>query len=276
MATIHRHKKDRDFVTLDTHCLRNPKLKLAEKGLHSYLMQLPADWKINVADLATRSDDGKDYIAKLLNLLIKAGYVLRVKVKGQRGRFSGYEYHVFERPEYREEFTVSALAGYGATVSGQSITSKVLSEVNIKEETGQDFTASRKKKSPSARNQILLPVEALPFMELAKEIIGFMAGSPADHYLSTVWLDYKERGHEVALYQSLLAYRKVRAHRGLGSHSYQKLVPEIMENTDYQALWSQIVKDNPKLYPDVVAEDPTDEQIAYKQFLASLPDKSQQ
>lgn len=266
-------------MTLCTHCLRNPKLKIGPKGLHTYMMQLPPDWDINISDLVSRSPDGRDAITTAMNALMEEGYVHREQ-KTKKGKFSGYDYHVFETPEdcaaWKKDPTVFGFSVNGKSENGKSLTSKVLSEVNIKEETRQDFTASRKKKSPSARNQILLPAEALPFMELAKEIVGFMAGSPADHYLATVWLDYKERGHEVALYQSLIAYRKVRIHRGLGFHSYQKLVPEIMENTDYQALWSQIVKDNPKLYPDVVAEDPTDEQIAYKQFLASLPDKSQQ
>lgn len=253
---------------------------MAAKGLHSFIMQLPSDWELTITSLIKLLPEGRDAITTPMNELLREGYAHRI-LKKSGGRFDGYDYHIFDTPEHKDEWLKGSTV-YGFPVNGSSEYGKaqknikVLSVLSIKKETGQDSTASRKKKSPSARNKTLLPVEALPFMELAKETIGFMAGSPAYNYLSTVWLDYKERGHEVALYQSLLAYRKVRTHRGLGFHSYQKLVPEIMENTDYQALWSQIVKDNPKLYPDVTEEDPTDEQIAYKQFLASLPDKSQQ
>jgi len=130
---IHRRKKNKDFVILDTHCLRNPALKWDAKGLHSYLMQLPDDWKINISDLTNRSKDGTEGTSTPMNALIKAGYVKRIKVLGERGRFAGYDYEVFEHPQAQEvqpepqpeiDTTVTGFSVHGKTVNGESVNGK--------------------------------------------------------------------------------------------------------------------------------------------------------
>ena len=115
---IHRLKKESDFVTLDNHARRNKELSWKGKGLHSYLMHLPDDWQINIADLQNRSDDGRDSTAAGLRELIKAGYVTRTRViDGKTKQFIGYDYNIYERPEH-------AIAVNGKAVNGLSVTGK--------------------------------------------------------------------------------------------------------------------------------------------------------
>jgi hypothetical protein len=115
---IHRLKKESDFVTLDNHALRNKELSWKGKGLHSYLMHLPDDWQINIADLQNRSDDGRDSTAAGLRELIKAGYVTRTRVIDDKTKqFIGYDYNIYERPEH-------AIAVNGKAVNGLSVTGK--------------------------------------------------------------------------------------------------------------------------------------------------------
>jgi hypothetical protein len=126
---IHRKKKNKNFVVLDTHCLRNPALKWDAKGLHSYLMQLPDDWKINISDLTNRSKDGTEGTSTPMNALIKAGYVKRIRISGERGRFDGYDYDVFERPQevddkQETDSTVTGFPVHGKTVHGESVNGK--------------------------------------------------------------------------------------------------------------------------------------------------------
>ena len=139
---IHRHKKVSSFVTLDTHCLRNQDIKWDAKGLHSYLCQLPSDWQINISDLSNRSNVGRDATSAPMNALIKAGYIIRQKTKNENGKFAGYEYHVFERPEYAAEWisvngkTVNGKTVNGKTVNGKTATSKY-EESNYEEQQQQ-------------------------------------------------------------------------------------------------------------------------------------------
>lgn len=125
---IHRRKKSGDFVTLDTHCSRNKNLRWASKGLHTYLLQLPDDWQVNISDLENRSEDGRDATTAAMNSLIESGYVVRERKHDDKGRFEGYDYFVFERPEHAIDWlTVNGKPVNGLTVNGKTATSKVLS-----------------------------------------------------------------------------------------------------------------------------------------------------
>jgi len=158
---IHRRKKNRDFVTIDTHCLRNPSLKWDAKGLHSYLMQLPDDWKINVADLEKRSANGRDGTTSPLNALIQAGYVSRQRLQNDKGQFSGYDYNLFERPEHTKEWLAeNGKAENGLSESGETPTTKYDTPTELSNElkeeeknaalssTAEYFTLEAEKQKP--------------------------------------------------------------------------------------------------------------------------------
>ena len=74
------------------------------KGLHSYIMGLPEDWKLYLSDLENRSSDKRDCTANCLNELIAYGYAQRVRLYAERGRFAGYDYTIYEsaQAEIRE------------------------------------------------------------------------------------------------------------------------------------------------------------------------------
>ena len=145
VGQIHRRKKETGFVVLDVHCLQNAKLKWDAKGLHSYLMQLPDDWQINMADLETRSASGREATASPMRALIEAGYVVRRRVIAVDGRFEGYDYDVFEYPQ--EAATngkaVNGLSVNGKTVNGFSVNGK---PATIKNEVKIELKESKKKK----------------------------------------------------------------------------------------------------------------------------------
>ena len=119
--TIFRIKKQDNFVTIDTHALRNESLSWQAKGLHSYLMQLPNDWQINEADLSNRSKSRWRATKTALLELIVAGYVWRQQKYDTRHRFSGYLYIVTEKPEllplYQNALTENPLTENGMQVN---------------------------------------------------------------------------------------------------------------------------------------------------------------
>ena len=148
---IYRRKKSSEFVTLDTHCLKNKDVKWDAKGLHYYLLQLPEDWQINIADLVNRSKDGRDATTSPMKALIGAGYVVRQMSFDAKGKFDGYDYFAFERPEHAEEWktvngkTVNGKTVNGKTVNGKTATSKnedTLSEYQSKNEQQQSDAAA--------------------------------------------------------------------------------------------------------------------------------------
>lgn len=98
METIIKRGKNADYTIISNGALRNPDLSWKAKGLLSYIMSLPQDWKINVKDLSKRSSDGRTATASALNELINAGYATREQVK-EHGRFVGVVYTVTDCPE---------------------------------------------------------------------------------------------------------------------------------------------------------------------------------
>lgn len=122
---INRIKKDKDFVVMHTHALRNKDLSLAAKGLHALIMQLPEDWELNVEGLVSLSKNGRDANASALKELELAGYVVKFK-KREKGRFVGYEYNIYEVPQHSTNngLTVNGKTVNGSTVNGKTATIK--------------------------------------------------------------------------------------------------------------------------------------------------------
>jgi hypothetical protein len=189
---IHRQKKSSEFVTLDTHCLRNKSLKWDAKGLHSYLMQLPDDWQINIADLEKRGADGRDATTSPMKALIQCGYVVREQTFDSKGRFEGFDYHIFERPEHGLSLLTNGYSENGKTengktenglsVNGKTATSKVLS-YSKKSNSKNEGRGNEEKNAPSPPkdfDEMLQLVNAeVATIEAEKEKISPVPAAPS-------------------------------------------------------------------------------------------------
>ncbi|WP_214720695.1 DnaD domain protein [Exiguobacterium sp. s192] len=94
-------KKD-NYVVIDKTLLNNRELSWKAKGLHSYLMSLPDDWKVQEADLVKRSKDGKESTRSAIKELIEAGYIKRISIR-EKGKIKSWEFVVYELPTFDVE-----------------------------------------------------------------------------------------------------------------------------------------------------------------------------
>lgn len=92
-------KRENPYVTLDKFFFNDERLSWKAKGLLGYLLSKPNDWKIILADLIKKATDGRDSIYTGLKELERAGYLERKKKHNDLGRFDGYEYVIYERPQ---------------------------------------------------------------------------------------------------------------------------------------------------------------------------------
>jgi hypothetical protein len=106
--TIIRNEKQKNYTVIDNYAPNDWKLSLGARGLHSYLITQYDGWEISQQalinkgkDLAMggKSKDGRHLIRKYLKELEELGYIVRRKVKDEKGRFSGWQSTVFERPQ---------------------------------------------------------------------------------------------------------------------------------------------------------------------------------
>lgn len=103
---VKQHRKD-NFTILDNTCIRDSNLSWKAKGLHTYLMSLPEDWKICLSDLVNRSVDGRDSMNTAIKELETFGYLKRVIERKENGCFKHFCYMVFECPIKSENEEIS-------------------------------------------------------------------------------------------------------------------------------------------------------------------------
>jgi hypothetical protein len=102
MATFRVQKnRDNPYTVMSNFHLRDRRLSWKAKGLLSYLLHLPDDWKINIEDLKKRSRSKRISTETAVEELIYFGYIEKVtrkQYKDSEGKFCAHDYDVFEKP----------------------------------------------------------------------------------------------------------------------------------------------------------------------------------
>lgn len=96
---VFRVEKTKDYTVMANHHLRNKELSLKAKGLLSLMLSLPDDWDYTLKGLARICRDGVDSITAAVNELEEAGYIVRKRVRDNKGRVGSMEYTILERPK---------------------------------------------------------------------------------------------------------------------------------------------------------------------------------
>ncbi len=95
---VKQHRKD-NFTILDNTCIRDSNLSWKAKGVHTYLMSLPDDWKIHISEIVNHSCDGKAALYSAIQMLEEYGYIKKIRNRRKDGCFENTVYQVFEAPE---------------------------------------------------------------------------------------------------------------------------------------------------------------------------------
>ena len=91
-----------NYTTMSNYHLRDNRLSLRAMGLMSKMLSLPDDWDYTVAGLAAICKEGREAVRKVLQELEEAGYIVRDQSR-EGGRFSGYDYTLYEQPREPED-----------------------------------------------------------------------------------------------------------------------------------------------------------------------------
>src|SRR5690606_38416389 len=94
LTGIRNKKRPNPFVQIDKNMLSDSNISWKAKGILSYLLSKPDEWITYVADIEKRSTDGKDSVRSGMKELEDAGYIERKRIR-EKGRFKGWEYHVY-------------------------------------------------------------------------------------------------------------------------------------------------------------------------------------
>ena len=96
---VFRVERIKDYTVMSNHHLRNKNLTLKAKGLLSQMLSLPDDWDYTLKGLAAINKESVDAIRTAIWELEDAGYVVRTRVRDERGCLRGCDYYVYEYPQ---------------------------------------------------------------------------------------------------------------------------------------------------------------------------------
>ena len=102
---VFRVNRNKNYTHMANYHFREKEMSLKAKGLLSLMLSLPDEWDYSVRGLAALSKDGKDSVMNALSELEGFGYLKRTKALNDKGRFAGYDYDIFEKPQSRKPNT---------------------------------------------------------------------------------------------------------------------------------------------------------------------------
>ena len=136
MAVMRVHKNGNYTIMSNFH-FKEKEMSLKAKGLLSLMLSLPEDWDYSINGLATLSKDGRDSVMSALQELEKFGYLTRTRIVNEKGHFKGYDYDIFEEPQFQPKsenpYTEKPNTGEPITENPQQLNTKELNTLKNKE-----------------------------------------------------------------------------------------------------------------------------------------------
>lgn len=221
-----------NFTILNNTCIRDERLSLKAKGLHTYLMSLPSGWKLYKSELVHHSTDGIDSVNSALKELIKFGYVeLTEQQRTNAGKFSGNAYGFHAKPIK----VASEDSGNGFPVTAKPSTVKPYTENPLLLTTNKLNTNIQNTKLTNPETETKESVSESVFVNILK---GLFSGEyPFDkNFESTVQKQLKNAGIEEANLEAYLKYVFERTKLGNVQKSFEGLFRKL-------ALASSIIRD---------------------------------
>ena len=95
---VFRIDKNKNYTVMSNYHLRDKNLSCKACGLLSKMLSLPEEWDYTTRGLATICRDGVDSIGTALKELEKTGYLVRNRLRDEKGRIMDTEYIIYETP----------------------------------------------------------------------------------------------------------------------------------------------------------------------------------
>ena len=98
MAIYRVNKEHRSFTLMSNYHLRDRNLSLKSVGLLSKMLSFSNGWKFSTRGLASICKEGPDAIQSSLKELERLGYLVRHRMRDEKGRLSNTIFDIYEQP----------------------------------------------------------------------------------------------------------------------------------------------------------------------------------
>jgi hypothetical protein len=177
------HDTKHPYKVINTGFANDERLTWGARGLLTYLLSKPDDWKVMVPDLIKQSPAGRDAVYAILKNLEDNGYLRRIRTRRADGTFE-YSTVIYEKaqpltafPETDEPYTAEPLTEKPDVYRVGNALSK--DELNKDQEDGGGGVAreaeKRAPKKQSERDEVVSRLFVI--FENPKQIKGFIAAA---------------------------------------------------------------------------------------------------
>lgn len=101
--SVIRVEKNKNYSVISNCHLKDKKLSLKAKGLLSLMLSLPNDWDYSIEGLATICVEGESSIRTILKELEDNNYLVRNRIRDDKGHLIDCEYVIYEEPSSAQQ-----------------------------------------------------------------------------------------------------------------------------------------------------------------------------
>lgn len=99
---VFRVEKTKNYTVMANHHLQNKELSLKAKGLLSVMLSVSDDWVHSITGYAGTCKDGVDGITSAIKELEAQGYIVRRRIRNEKGQLRQTEYTIYEQPKLQD------------------------------------------------------------------------------------------------------------------------------------------------------------------------------
>jgi len=103
--TIYRVQHNKNYTVINNSICSDTRISFKAKGIWLYAFSRPDDWSFCLQDLINQGTNGKDSVVAGLQELENTGYLIRTRIRDEKGRLGSAEWTFFETPQFTEEKT---------------------------------------------------------------------------------------------------------------------------------------------------------------------------
>ena len=94
--SVFRVNKNKNYTCISNECLKDRGLSLKAKGLLVLMLSLPDTWDYSIEGLTTLCSECKSTIVTILKELEQNGYLVRTKIRNEKGQIINTCYDIYE------------------------------------------------------------------------------------------------------------------------------------------------------------------------------------